>query len=78
MNAITINTEIYKGIEIYAKKHNVSINQLVEDYLKRLLANSAAQTKKDLPDSLKKMRGVLADVADKDDDKLNYLLEKYK
>lgn len=69
MNAITINTEIYKGLEIYAKKHNVSINQLVEDYLKKLLTISTIQTKKELPDSLKKMRGVLTDVADQGDDK---------
>lgn len=78
MNAITIDAEIYKGIEIYAKMHNVNINQLVEDYLRKLLAASAVRTKKELPDSWKKMRGISADVADKDDEKLNCLLAKYK
>ena len=33
MNTLTIDQNIYNGAEIYAKRHNVSVQQLVEDYL---------------------------------------------
>ena len=33
MNTLTIDQKIYNGAEMYAKKHNVSVKQLVEDYL---------------------------------------------
>ena len=36
------------------------------------------RTKYELPEHLKKMRGILAGVEDKDDERLQYLLEKYK
>ena len=33
MNTLPIDQNIYNGAEIYAKRHNVSVQQLVEDYL---------------------------------------------
>ena len=33
MNTLTIDQNIYNGAEIYAKRHNVSVRQLVEEYL---------------------------------------------
>ena len=33
MNTLTIDQNIYNGAEIYAKRHNVSVQQLVEEYL---------------------------------------------
>ena len=37
MNTLTIDQKIYNGAEMYAKKHNVSVKQLVEDYLVSIL-----------------------------------------
>ena len=33
MNTLTIDQKIYNGAEMYAKRHNVSVQQLVEDFL---------------------------------------------
>ena len=33
MNTLTIDQNIYNRAEIYAKRHNVSVQQLVEEYL---------------------------------------------
>lgn len=33
MNTITVDSKIYKGAEIYAKLHNISVDRLVEKYL---------------------------------------------
>ena len=33
MNTLTIDQNIYNGAEEYAKLHNVSVRQLVEEYL---------------------------------------------
>ena len=33
MNTLTIDQNIYNGAEMYAKRHNVSVQQLVEEYL---------------------------------------------
>lgn len=33
MNTITIDSNIYRGAEIYAKLHNISVERLVEKFL---------------------------------------------
>ena len=33
MNTLTIDQAIYDGAEMYAERHNVSVRQLVEDFL---------------------------------------------
>ena len=33
MNTITVDSKIYRGAEIYAKLHNISVDRLVEKYL---------------------------------------------
>ena len=38
MSTITIDTDIYKDAEIYAKHHNVSVKDLVEKYFKSLIS----------------------------------------
>ena len=38
MSTITIDTSIYKDVEIYAKQHNVSMKDLVEKYFKSLIS----------------------------------------
>lgn len=34
MNTISVDSNIYRGAELYAKLHNVSIGQMVEKYRK--------------------------------------------
>ena len=33
MNTITVDSNIYRGAEIYAKLHNISVDRLVEKFL---------------------------------------------
>lgn len=37
MNTITINPVLYHGAERYAKEHNVSIRELVENFISKLI-----------------------------------------
>ena len=46
MNTLTIDQKIYNGAEMYAKKHNVSVKQLVEDYLVSILMMDKTTTVK--------------------------------
>ena len=79
MNTITIDSNIYRGAEDYAKRHNVSIKQLVETYLRKILSPEAPDKPAlDMPPRLEKLGGCLAGVEDDKDEKLNYLLKKYK
>ena len=54
MNTITIDSKIYHGAEMYAKMHNVSLEQMVEKYLAKFqvgtysLATSGENTGKEL------------------------------
>ena len=47
MNTISINQNIYNEVAIYARKHNVSIDTLVEKFFLSLLDD-------DIPDNQKK------------------------
>ena len=54
MNTLTIDQKIYNGAEMYAKKHNVSVKQLVEDYLVSILMmDKPTPVKKDCSDEEK-------------------------
>ncbi len=33
MNTITVDSKIYRGAELYAKLHNISVDHLVENFL---------------------------------------------
>ena len=79
MNTITIDSNIYKEAEIFAHKHNLSLKQIVEKYLSQLSNITFTKEEKyKLPKHLESMVGCLSDVKDQNDDKLNYLLNKYK
>lgn len=79
MNTISIDSNIYRGAEIYAKLHNVSIKQMVERYLQRFQMPVAhEQPSLTLPAHLENLGGSLAGVKDEKDERLNYLLEKYQ
>lgn len=38
MNTITLRPDIYKGAELYARKHNVSIDKFVENIIEKALS----------------------------------------
>lgn len=78
-NDIVIDTSQYPGAARYAKLHNITFKQLVESLLQKFQTTPA--TKEDdalrLPPHLERLGGLLAGVSDPDDERLNYLLEKY-
>lgn len=84
MNTITIDNNTYSEVENFAKQNNTTVADVVkasiQSFLKRINhTDSVAQTAKyELPEHLKKMRGILAGVKDENDERLNYLLEKNK
>ena len=79
MNTISVDSNIYRGAELYAKLHNLSLGQMVEKYLLRFQVPTARkQPSLTLPAHLEKLGGCLAGIEDENDKKLNYLLEKYK
>ena len=77
---LSIDSNIYKGAEMYAKLHNVSLRQLVENFLSKCLASdkNERQSSLSLPPHLERLGGCLADIDDATDDKYNYLMDKYK
>lgn len=79
MNTIIIDSNIYRGAESYAKRHNISVRQLVENYLQKILSPKvSSKPSLNLPPHLEDLGGCLSGVEDENDEKLNYLLEKYK
>lgn len=77
MNTITISPTRYAGAARYAKQHNVSIQQMVDEYLMTFQDETPKGTASELPDRWKKMAGILAGVEDiKGDDRLDYILSK--
>ena len=44
MSTITIDSKIYKGAEIYAKLHNISVDSLVEKFLMKFQISSESET----------------------------------
>ena len=44
MNTIAIDSNIYRGAEMYAKMHNISLRQMVEGYLAKFQESVAPET----------------------------------
>ena len=84
MNEISLDAYTYREAEAYAKLNNIDVTEVVKTSVMNFLGkfkrskNVAASQKYELPGHLKKMRGILAGVEDKDDERLNYLLQKYQ
>lgn len=84
MNEVLLDSYTYHQAEAFAKLNNIDVAEVVKTSVLNFLGKFkrtkaiAASQKYELPEHLKKMRGVLAGVEDKNDEKLNYLLEKYK
>lgn len=77
MTTIAIDSEIYSGAETYAKKHNLSVQQMVEDFLKRFQTTSSQEsTAVVLPEKWERLCGILEGVEDKTDDRFNYIINK--
>ena len=77
---IEINISQYPGVAMNAKLHNISFKQLVDILLKKFQSSEGMidYSSLQLPSRLEKLGECLADVEDSDDEKLNYLLERYK
>ncbi len=77
---IVIDIKQYPGAAMYAKMHNISFKQLIDNFLKKFQDTEHVHPESalQLPPHLEKLGGCLAGVEDSEDDKLNYLLEKYK
>ena len=74
MNTIAISSKAYNNALLYAKSQNITVDEIVENYLKTLVI--IRPTKRELPDSFRRLKGILADVNDPDDERLNYILSK--
>ena len=77
---LVIDIKQYPGAVMYAKLHHVSLKQLVDGFLMKFQTPAVKKTKEvlELPPHLEKLGGCLTGVEDLEDEKLNYLLEKYK
>lgn len=77
---LLININQFPGAVMYAKLHNISFKQLVENFLMKFQVSTTVKEDASLmlPPHLEKLGGCLAGVNDPSDEKLNYLLEKYK
>ena len=79
MNTIAIDNRTYREVEAFAKLHNLDIAEVVRTSLQNFLQKfkvakpQARAAKYELPEHLKKMRGILAGVEDEDDERLQYL-----
>lgn len=84
MNTITIDSNTYSEVEDFAKLNNTTVADVVKAsihaFMKKFSHSEAATVvnKYELPERIKKMRGILAGVNDSGDERLNYLLEKNK
>lgn len=84
MNTIAIDNRTYREVEAFAKLHNLDIAEVVRTLLQNFLQKfkvakpQAKAAKYELPEHIEKLAGCLAGVEDPSDDRLNYLLEKYK
>ncbi|MGM9697683.1 MAG: DUF6364 family protein [Prevotella sp.] len=75
MNTIAISSEAYNNALLYAKSQNITVDEIVENYLKTLVI--IKPTKRELPDSFRRLKGILADVNAPNDERLNYILSNY-
>lgn len=80
MNTITVDSNIYKGAEWFAKRHHTSVEKMVEDFLSKFSISMERKKDAPLPEDFARLEGILAGVEKQrgTDDKLDCLLEKYK
>ena len=80
MNTIIIDANQYPEAAAYAKLHNIIFKKLVEGLLTKFQSPKATDKAAGLklPPHLEKLGGCLAGVEDSEDERLNFLMEKYK
>lgn len=84
MNTITLDNYTYREVEAFAKVNHIDVSEVVKASIRNFLKKfqkSRAENKVqniELPSHLELLGGCLSGVADENDEKLNYLLEKYK
>lgn len=82
MNAVILDDNTYRDVEQYARENNVGVADVVKEslyyFFKKFKPASdiVSESQIVLPEHLKKMRGILSGVEDRNDDRLNYLLNK--
>lgn len=76
MKTITIDNYIYIGAEEYATKHNLSVQEMVENFLKKFQHNAKESEKVVLPEKWEKLCGILEGVKDDTDDRFNNIVNK--
>lgn len=76
MNTLTIDQNIYNGAELYAKKHNISLQALVEEMLKEVISSKPHMEHLALPEKWEKLCGILKGVTDDNDERFNYIINK--
>jgi len=86
MNAIVIDTQIYKGAEIYAKMHNISIKELVEKAILNIVGQKTQSFKlkkeDELSPEIRSLIGIAKPSATNNDvngrdARMEYISEKY-
>ena len=75
MTTIAIDSNIYIGAEEYAKAHNVSVRELVENFLKGI-QRPVGKKEVVLPKKWEALCGILSDVQDPTDERYNYIINK--
>ena len=76
MSTLTIDKNIYNGAELYAKKHNISLQSMVEEMLKSVISSKPSEEPSSLPAKWEKLCGILRGVADENDERFNYIINK--
>lgn len=86
MNTITIDNNIYRGAEIYAKLHNISVKSLVEKAILNIVGDKKhtfeLKGEKELSPTVQSLIGVAKPSGNKEDidgknARMEYLEEKY-
>ena len=77
MTTIAIDSKLYICAEEYAKRHNLSVQEMVENFLKRFQPVAKTSSEKVvLPEKWERLCGILEGVKDETDDRLNYIINK--
>jgi hypothetical protein len=74
---LSVDDRIVERAKVYAAKRGTSVSQLVETYLDTL-ARPAPVVDAELPQSLRRLRGILKGVSFDREDYLDYLERKYR
>jgi len=72
---LSVRKDIIKKIKDYSKKHNISVSQLVENYLKILIEDNK-RNKAEVSQAVKELSGIIKE--EPIEDYSEYLEKKYR